>query len=341
MFHYGASFKREKKSVRELRNSIIIGAGPSGYTAAVYLARAELNPLLLSGERVGGQLMWTSEVENFPGFREGIAGPKLMGEMREQAVRFGAEIIDKQVTGVDFSGRPFKVFAGEEEYHAKTVIIATGARARMLGVGEERLLGRGVSVCAVCDGAFFKGKETLVVGGGDAALEDALALTKFAKRVTLVHRREALKASKIMQKRVLEEHKDQVRVRWNAAVVGVAGEQKLEGVVLTDLKTGEKETLKADGLFMAIGHRPETELFAGKLKLNRKGYLVTGLTGSRKEAAEKIWLEAYPTMTSVEGVFGAGDVVDFRYRQAITAAGFGCMAALDAEKFLTGTSQSW
>ena len=329
----------------EERNVIIIGSGPAGYTAALYLARARLSALMFIGEQWGGQLMLTTEVENYPGFSQGIMGPDLMTEMRKQAERFGTEVVEANVTSVDFSSNPFKIFVGDgeqrKEHQAKTVIISTGARARMLNVGEEKMLGRGVSTCAVCDAPFFKDKVTFTVGGGDAAMEEVLALVKHAKEVTLICRRDEFKASKIMQKRVLEDNKDKVKVLWNTEVKGVKGEGKLEAIVVENKKTGEKQTLSTDGLFLAIGHIPETEIFKEQVELDKKGYLVTHLNSLKSEVAEKVWLEDYPTMTSVDGVFGAGDVVDFRYRQAVTAAGFGCMAALDVERYLTGTSQSW
>ena len=324
---------------------VIIGSGPAGYTAALYLARARLTPLMFAGESGGGQLMLTSEVENYPGFPKGILGPELMGNMREQTEQFGVEVVDVSVSGVDFTKAPFRIWVGEgqtrKDYQAKAVIIATGARARMLGIGEERLLGRGVSTCAVCDAAFFKDKVTVVVGGGDAAMEEVLALQRHARSVTLIHRRDTLRASKIMQQRVLEEHKEKVSVLWNSQVVEAKGKEKLEEVVVEDVKTGKRRGLAVDGLFLAIGHTPETEVFKGNVELDAKGYLATRLTSPRNEASQKVWLEEYPTMTSVPGVFGAGDVVDFRYRQAVTAAGMGCMAALDVEKYLTGSFQSW
>jgi thioredoxin reductase (NADPH) len=329
----------------DVRDVIIIGSGPAGYTAAVYLARAQLSPLVFAGESWGGQLMLTAEIENFPGFKEGIMGSKLMGKMREQAERFGAEILDVNVSAVDFSGKPFTVWTGEgeskQEYKAKTVIIGSGARARMLGVGEERLLGRGVSTCAVCDAAFYKDKVTFVIGGGDAAMEEVLALVKLAKSVTLIHRRDKLRASKVMQQRVLKENKKSVKVLWNSEVREVKGEDKLEAIVIENKKTGEKQELQADGLFLAIGHVPETKIFKGQVELDEKGYLITHLVSPKGEDSKRLWLVGFPTMTSVPGVFAAGDVVDFRYRQAITAAGFGCMAALDVEKYLTGGMQSW
>lgn len=329
----------------DVRQTILVGSGPAGYTAGLYLARAQLAPLMFAGESWGGQLMLTTVVENYPGFKGGLMGPDLMQEMREQAGRFGTEIIDRNVSKVDFSAEPFKVWIGEgsdaQEYQAKTVIVSTGAKSRMLGVGEERFLGRGVSTCAVCDAAFYKGRTTFTVGGGDAAMEEILALTKHAREVTLIHRGDTLRASKIMQRRVLEDHKDRVNVLWNTRVVEVKGGETLEAIVVEDTKTGERRELAADGLFLAIGHTPMTDLFKGKLTLDEKGYLLTNLNGLQNGASKKVWLEGYPTMTSVSGVFGAGDVVDFRYRQAVTAAGFGCMAALDVEKYLTGSSQSW
>jgi thioredoxin reductase (NADPH) len=336
---------------RTVRNTIVIGSGPAGYTAAIYLARAQLSPLLFGGDEPGGQLTKTTQVENFPGFSEGILGLELMETMGKQAVRFGAEIIGGSVKRVNFSKTPFQVEVHEggktHVYFSKTVIIATGARARMLGVGEERLLGRGVSTCAVCDAAFYKDKVTYVVGGGDAAMEEALALIKFAKSVTLIHRKDQLRASKIMQKRVLEDHKDKVKVLWNSQVTAVAGEQKLQSITVEDVQKGSKKRFESDGLFLAIGHLPVTDIFQGQIGLDKKGYIVTRF-GLEKKSIEQAnshineqGLLEYPTMTSVEGVFAAGDVVDFSYRQAITAAGFGCMAALDAEQYLTGSQQSW
>lgn len=322
----------------EIHDVIIIGSGPAGYTAGIYLSRAKMSPLLFAGEEWGGQLMLTTGVENYPGFKEGIQGPELMSRMRKQAESFGTEILDKNVSKVDFSQKPFKVWIdegqGKEEYQAKSVIIATGARARMLEIGEEKLLGRGVSTCAVCDAHFFKDKVTFVAGGGDAAMEEALALLKHAKKVGIIHRRDKFRASRIMQDRVLKKHKDKVDVLWDTKVVGVKGENKLEEIVVENNNTGERRSLKTDGLFLAIGHIPSTGLFQDQLKLDRKGHLVTRLNSLESQVPEEVWIKGYPTMTSVEGVFGAGDVVDFRYRQAVTAAGFGCMAALDAERWL-------
>lgn len=321
-----------------MREVIVIGSGPAGYAAAIYLARARLNPLVLAGEKAGGQLMLTTEVENYPGFAKGIQGPELMMEMRAQAEKFGAEIRNENVTKVELGGEFKKVWVGDQLEEAKVVIVTTGARARMLNVGEERLLGRGVSTCATCDAAFFKDKITYLVGGGDVAMEDALALVKFAKRVEIVHRRDEFRASKVMQERVLGE--DKVKVRWSSEVVGVKGENRLEGIKIKNVKTGKEEELEADGLFLAIGHIPDTDFLGDAIEVDSHGYVVTRMVrdgvGERRE-----WLEGYPTMSSVEAVFAAGDVVDFRYRQAITAAGMGVQAALDVEKYLTGRLPSW
>ena len=305
----------------------MIGSGPAGYTAGIYLARAELKPVILAGEKWGGQLMLTTEVENYPGFSDGIMGPKLMEEMRRQAEKFGAEVVDKSVSKVDFSTRPFKVHLGgvpsaTPEVLAETIIIATGAEARLLGVpGEDKFMGRGVSTCAVCDAPFYKGKaQVYVVGGGDAAMEEVLALSKFAQKVGLIHRRDSLKASKIMQRKAEEGGK--VEFLWNTEVVEIKGDQQARAVVVKSNQTGAVKELALDGIFMAIGHVPATEIFKNQIELDRKGYVVTDKD------------EAYPTMTSMAGVFAAGDVVDWRYRQAVTAAGMGCMAALDAEKWV-------
>lgn len=323
----------------EEKKVIVIGGAPAGYTAALYLARAKLSPLLLAGEKAGGQLMYTDLVENYPGFSAGIKGPELMEEMRKQAEKFGTEIKNVDVTKVDFSEEIKKVWVGEEEYQAKAVILALGAMARLMGVGEEKLIGRGVSTCAVCDAPFYKEKTVFIIGGGDAAMEDALALRRFTDKVTLVHRREELRASKIMQTRVLEEKK--IPVLWNTEVVGVIGTEKLEAIKIKDLKTGEEKELPAEGLFLAIGHSPATQILSGQVELDNHGYLVTKMTSPRPINNQEVWLSDYPTQTNVTGVFGAGDMVDLRYRQAITAAGMGCMAALDAEKFLTGSIAGW
>lgn len=307
-----------------VRNVIIIGGAPAGYTAAIYLGRATLEPLVLAGETAGGQLMLTTEVENFPGFPTGIMGPELMDGMRRQAERFGAEIKNDNVTKVDLGGKIKKVWVGETMYEARAVIVATGAEAKMLGMGEEKLYGRGVSTCAVCDAAFFRNKKVAVVGGGDAAIEDLMALTKFTDHVILIHRRDSLRASKIMQQRVLDNPK--VNIIWDSEVKEISGESKLEKISIVNLKTKEESSIELDGLFLAIGHTPTTKFLGGQLKLDEKGYLK--INGG---------LEAeYPTQTSVEGVFGAGDVVDHKYRQAITAAAMGCQAALDVERYLEG-----
>jgi len=303
-----------------IRKLIIIGSGPAGYTAGVYAARAKLEPLILAGETHGGQLMNTTLVENWPGSQSGILGPDLMKEMREQAQKFGAEIFDKNVSKVDFSQRPFTV----DDYRADSVIITTGASSILLGVpGEKEFLGRGVATCAVCDAAFYKDKVAAVIGGGDSACEDALTLTKFAKQVYLIVRRDALRASKIMVERVMKHPK--IKILWQKQIKEVVGTTKVEAV---KLDTGE--LLKTDGVFLAIGHQPTTEIFKGQIDLDEKGFIKTELLYPKKPG----WLDSYPSMTSVAGVFAAGDVVDHRYKQAITAAGYGCMAALDAEKWL-------
>jgi thioredoxin reductase (NADPH) len=311
-------------SASSVRNVIIIGSGPAGLTAAIYTARANLAPLVIEGEisstgdQPGGQLMLTTEVENFPGFEHGIQGPELMSTMRAQAERFGAEYLTAKVTSVDFSQRPFRVWVGDDEYQGQTIIVSTGARSLMLGLPEEpRLLGHGLSTCATCDGFFFRGKEIAVVGGGDSAMEEATFLTKFASKVTIIHRRDTLRASKIMQERAMNNPK--IEFRWNASVVQLLGDGNLEGAVLEDTVTGERSNLSVSGLFVAIGHAPNTDLFKGHLDLDDQGYLQT-VPGR--------------SLTSVEGVFGCGDVQDHTYRQAITAAGSGCMAAIDAERWL-------
>ena len=300
-------------------NLIIIGSGPAGLTAALYAARADLLPLVFEGVKAGGQLMITTDVENYPGFPDGILGPELMEKFRKQAERFGARLLPSDVTKVDFSERPFGVWVGADEYRAHTVIVATGATAKWLGIpGEERLTGRGVSACATCDGFFFRNRELVVVGGGDSAMEEALFLTKFASRVTVVHRRDEFRASAIMARRVLEHEK--IEVIWNTEVTAIHGEDSVEAVTLTDTVTGAETTIPTNGVFVAIGHQPNTALFEGQLKLDQKGYVVLAGDGT--------------TATGVPGVFAAGDVADSRYRQAVSAAGTGCMAAIDAGHIL-------
>jgi thioredoxin reductase (NADPH) len=304
----------------DARNVVIIGSGPAGLTAAVYAARANLAPLLIEGVEAGGQLMLTTDVENYPGFVDGIMGPELMERMRKQAARFGTEVLTDNVTSVDLSSAPFEVKTSGETFHTKAVIISTGASAKMLGVpGERELLGHGVSTCATCDGFFFKEHELLMVGGGDSAMEEAIFLTKFASKVTIVHRRDSLRASKIMQDRAFANEK--IDFIWDSVITEIFGNGKVAGARLKNLKTGEEREVPAGGVFVAIGHTPNSQLFEGQLDMSG-GYIVTKGEG---------------TETSVPGVFAAGDVVDFRYRQAITAAGLGCMAAMDAERYLEAT----
>jgi thioredoxin reductase (NADPH) len=301
----------------EERNVVIIGSGPAGYTAALYAARANLKPLVLKGIESGGQLMLTTEVENYPGFPEGILGPELMEVMEKQAARFEAEMLHQAATKVNLSQRPFRVWSGDEEFRARAVIVATGASARMLGVpGENSLLGHGVSTCATCDGFFFRGQELVVVGGGDSAMEEALFLTRFATKVTVVHRRDELRASKIMQDRAFANEK--IDFVWDSEVQEVLGNGQVTGVRIRNRKTDDTSDLEAGGMFVAIGHDPNTQVFKGQLEMT-EGYIT---------------VREPTTKTSVEGVFAAGDVVDFVYRQAVTAAGMGCKAAMDAERYL-------
>jgi thioredoxin reductase (NADPH) len=300
-----------------LYDVIIIGSGPAGYTAAIYAARANLSVLMFQGYRVGGQLMLTSDVENYPGFEEGILGPPMMEKFEAQARRFGTEMIPEDVLDIDFSKRPFTMTTDSGEYNARTIIIATGASAKWLGLpSEERLQGRGVSACATCDGFFFKNKDVAVVGGGDTALEEALFLTRYASHVTLIHRRDTLRASKIMQNRAFKNPK--ISFVWDTEVTEVVGESAVTDLRLRNLKTGEEQIMPAQGLFLAIGHQPNTELFQGKIDMDKTGYIVP----------------VEHTMTNIPGVFAAGDVTDHRYRQAVTAAGDGCRAAIDLERWL-------
>ncbi len=297
---------------------VIVGSGPAGLTAALYTARANLHPIVIEGGEAGGQLMLTTEVENYPGFPAGIVGPELMGKMREQAARFGAEFVTADATKVDLSQSPFRVWVEDEEYVGSALIISTGAKAKMLELPSERqYLGRGVSTCATCDGFFYRGRDLVVVGGGDSALEEAIFLTRFASRVIVVHRRDQLRASKIMQDRAAANPK--IDFVWNAVVEEVLGDQTVTGVRLRDVVTGAELVRPVAGVFVAIGHVPNTELFAGQLDLDAAGYLSVTAPG---------------TATSVDGVFAAGDVVDHTYRQAVTAAGTGCAAAIDAERWL-------
>jgi len=324
--------------VTDVRDVIIIGSGPAGLTAAVYTARASLDPLVIEGEpsstsdQPGGQLMLTTEVENFPGFPEGVMGPELMSNMRDQALRFGADIRTEKVTKVDFSARPFSVWVGDPDaaeptYQAKTIIVSTGAQSLMLELPRENeLIGHGLSTCATCDGFFFRDQEIVVVGGGDSAVEEATFLTKFASKVTIVHRRDELRASKIMQDRAHSNPK--IEFLWDTTVEEYLFDEgplgaKLRGLRVRNVKTGEDSELLAGGVFIAIGHRPNTDLFKGQLAMEDNGYLVTGASGTAMQSA-----------TDVDGVFACGDVQDHTYRQAITAAGSGCMAAIDAERWL-------
>jgi thioredoxin reductase (NADPH) len=349
---------------------LIIGSGPAGLTAAIYTSRANLKTAIIAGDIWGGQLMLTTDVENYPGFAEGIQGPQLMEAMRKQVTRFGADWVEKNVTKVDFSSSPFKIWTGEletrnsklETYSAHSVIIATGAETKWLGVpGEQQFIGRGVSSCAPCDAAFFKNKRVYVIGGGDAAMEEALVLTKLASEVTLIHRRDAFRASQIMGQRVLGH--DKIKVFWDTEVLEFHGGATLQSVTLKtsqprwgkdrnfmlDRGQGKEGQIDGecqlwnssiDGAFVAIGHVPSTSVFKDQITLDKKGYLLNGLNGlkehrnGKQETDHCLWLEGYPTMTSVPGIFAVGDGFDYRYRQAITAAGYGCMGAMDAEKWL-------
>ena len=306
------------KKIKTTYDVIIIGAGPAGYTAGIYCARARHDTLIISGLLPGGQLMNTTDVENYPGFEEGIMGPDLMLTMRKQAERMNTTIIDDVVVNVDFRNRPFKVLTGSEEYQSKAVIVCTGATPRKIGIeGEQTFSGKGVSYCATCDGAFFRNQDIAVVGGGDSCMEEATFLTKFASKVHIIHRRDTFRASKIMQERALNNEK--IEVHWNSTIDDIKGDQKVQQIIIKDVKTGKNKTLEMGGVFVAIGHEPNTELFKEQLEMNENGYII------QKENTE----------TSVKGIFTAGDVHDHRYRQAVTAAGFGCMSAIDVDKYLS------
>jgi thioredoxin reductase (NADPH) len=303
----------------EVRELVIVGSGPAGLTAALYAARGDLSPVVIEGAEAGGQLMLTTDVENYPGFPDGILGPELMMKFREQAERFGAEFVTADVDRVDLSASPFGAWVGSTEYRSEALILSTGASARMLGLPSEgRLLGHGLSTCATCDGFFFREKDIAVVGGGDSAIEEALFLTKFASRVTVIHRRDELRASKIMQDRAFANPK--IDFKWNSVVTDVGGDGTVDLVHLRDTLTGDPSQLAVGGLFVAIGHDPNTKLFEGQVDLDENGYVVLPRAGS--------------TATSVEGVFAAGDVADHVFRQAVTAAGTGCMAAIEAERWI-------
>jgi len=298
----------------------IIGSGPAGYTASIYTSRAKLKTIVISGSLPGGQLMTTTEVENYPGFPNGINGPELMMYMQQQSERFGTTMLIDEVTSVDFGSRPFKIFTGSSTYTSDSVLISTGASPRKLGIkSEQEFSGKGLSYCATCDGPFFKNQDIVVVGGGDTALEEATFLTKFGKTVKLIHRRDNLRASKILQERAFENPK--IEFVWNSSIVNVKGDKKVSSVVVKNMNTAEEKNLEVGGVFVAIGHEPNTAIFKGQVDMDEKGYVIVQ-NGTR---------------TNIDGVFAAGDVHDFRYRQAITAAGFGCMAALDIEKWLVDT----
>ena len=300
------------------KDVVIIGAGPAGYTAGIYCSRARHDTLLISGLLPGGQLMNTTDVENYPGFDEGIMGPDLMQTMRKQTERMGTKIIDYVVTNVDFSQKPFKVSTASDTFETKTVIVCTGATPRKIGIeGEQVFAGKGVSYCATCDGAFFRDQELAVVGGGDSCMEEATFLTKFASKVHIIHRRDEFRASKIMQERALNNKK--INVHWNSIILDIKGDQKVQQVILKDTKTDKETCIDLAGVFVAIGHEPNTSLFNDQLNLDENGYIILNEN----------------TQTSVDGVFSAGDVHDHRYRQAVTAAGYGCMAAIDVDKYLS------
>jgi thioredoxin reductase (NADPH) len=316
----------------EIFDVLIIGSGPAGLTAGIYTSRADMKTLCVAGSKWGGQLMQTTLVENYPGFVDGVQGPELMANMRKQAEKFGVAMIDEDVTEVEFGNRPFLTKAGEKEYFAKSVIIATGAEFNWLGLPtEQRLIGRGVSSCATCDAAFFRNKKVIVVGGGDAAMEEALVLAKFATEVTVVHRRDSFRASKIMQERVLSHEK--IKVKWNTVISEIIGETKVEGVKFED-----GEEMSVDGVFVAIGHSPSTKIFAGKIDLDEKGFVKKRKFGEIKNDKGEVISAQYNMMTSVPGVFVGGDVHDLHYKQAVTAAGYGCEAALEAEKWVEENS---
>lgn len=304
----------------------VIGSGPSGLTAAIYTTRGALSTVIVGGSSWGGQLMLTSEVDNFPGFPDGIMGPLLMENIKNQAIRFGGEFIQDNVTSVDFSSSPFKLMINDSQIFAKSVIIATGAETKWLGVkGEKELIGRGISSCAPCDAPFFKEKYVLVVGGGDSAMEEALVLTKYASKVTIIHRKSEFKASKAMQDKVFANSK--INIIWDSEIEEIIGEQKLERVKLKNVKSGEQTEIKADGLFVAIGHNPTSNLFKGLIDLDEKGYIIPS-------TKYKVLSTKYSTMTNIEGVFVSGDIHDHVYKQAITAAGYGCMAGMEAVNYI-------
>jgi thioredoxin reductase (NADPH) len=315
------------KMAKKVWDVVIIGSGPAGLTAAIYASRGAASTLVLAGEQWGGQLMLTTQVDNFPGFSKGVDGPDLMLQMRRQAERFGAQVIESNLTSLDLKAQPFKLKT-DSEYLSKSLIIATGASTRWLGVpGEEKLRGRGISSCAPCDAPFFKSKKVIVVGGGDSAMEEALVLTKYASSVTVIHRRDSFRASEAMQKKVLEN--PSISVIWNTEVVEFLGQDKLEQVVLKNIKTAQKTHIRADGAFIAIGHLPSTSVFEGRLELDEGKYV------------KRLPQDSFQMATSVPGVFVAGDVHDHRYRQAITAAAFGCMAAMEILQFLDKDMPSW